>query len=571
MKRFYLFFLLIPVLFFSQGENDNWYFGYYDAVNFSGSVPLLLTNSAMSQSIHSSGTVSDSNGNLLFYTSGREVFDRSHQLMTNGTIDQEGFQLAIVKNPGNSDQYYIITTGVDVGTVARYSLVDMSLGGIGSNGQPLGAVLPNYTKVPILDGSFNEILNARGVTIVPHGDGSSYWILIVSGFRMYAYHLSGTGLNPIPIISDFSFAPFYTVYNGISIKASPQLDACNNFSHYLSITYANSNSGENGSFVKSFNNSNGQFTADYELSIASIKPLYTEFNQNAKILYIGRQGQGVSLNSTLYAVDLSNSYNGNVTYNNINFSQIDAPNAYGINTIQRNKNGDIYFNKMYGNFLCKIINPDVYGQSSVDLQNLGIINIFVGSTNNLPQLVPTLIQNPALFCLSTINLNSTELNAIHTYHAANNIITENNYSVETGQNIVMKAGINIELLPNTFINNGANYVAEIEDCNECFETAKSNLLKQNKMYLDLDRKIMYDKGLQTDIKEITVYPNPANDILNINSKEKIKSIVIYDLSGKRLKTPRPTNKVDVSTLPVGTYLINVETKDGISTEKFIKK
>lgn len=31
------------------------------------------------------------------------------------------------------------------------------------------------------------------------------------------------------------------------------------------------------------------------------------------------------------------------------------------------------------------------------------------------------------------------------------------------------------------------------------------------------------------------------------------------------------DKVDVRSLPAGTYLINIETKDGISTEKFIKK
>ncbi len=72
-------------------------------------------------------------------------------------------------------------------------------------------------------------------------------------------------------------------------------------------------------------------------------------------------------------------------------------------------------------------------------------------------------------------------------------------------------------------------------------------------------------------KQLTVYPNPTSDILNIKTDSKVNAVSVVDMSGRSIKVKLDGDKVDVSTLPVGTYLINVETKDGISTEKFIKK
>lgn len=70
---------------------------------------------------------------------------------------------------------------------------------------------------------------------------------------------------------------------------------------------------------------------------------------------------------------------------------------------------------------------------------------------------------------------------------------------------------------------------------------------------------------------ISIYPNPTSDILNIKTDSKINSVSVFDISGKNLNVKQDGNKVDVRSLPAGAYLINVETIDGISTEKFIKK
>jgi len=67
-KNIFLSFVLnlVFITTFAQGENDNWYFGNKAALNFSNTVPTVINNSAMN-SLEGCGSISDSNGNLLFY------------------------------------------------------------------------------------------------------------------------------------------------------------------------------------------------------------------------------------------------------------------------------------------------------------------------------------------------------------------------------------------------------------------------------------------------------------------------------------------------------------------------
>jgi len=69
----------------------------------------------------------------------------------------------------------------------------------------------------------------------------------------------------------------------------------------------------------------------------------------------------------------------------------------------------------------------------------------------------------------------------------------------------------------------------------------------------------------------TVYPNPTSDFLNIKSDQKISKIEIYDMSGKLVQTSKMNNeKVSVSKLPKGNYLLKIQTENGVVTSKFIK-
>ena len=75
---------------------------------------------------------------------------------------------------------------------------------------------------------------------------------------------------------------------------------------------------------------------------------------------------------------------------------------------------------------------------------------------------------------------------------------------------------------------------------------------------------------QTD-KNVTLYPNPAKDLLHFS--EEVSAVKITDLSGKDVRQYNVSGKsVDVSQLPTGIYLISISTKEGkLLRKKMIKE
>lgn len=91
------------------------------------------------------------------------------------------------------------------------------------------------------------------------------------------------------------------------------------------------------------------------------------------------------------------------------------------------------------------------------------------------------------------------------------------------------------------------------------------ILKYN---LNLD--VLSTVDVSTEKASILVYPNPAVDVVYIESKN-MKNATIYDMAGKKL-LESTTNKLNVSALPKGVYIIKIVTSDNkIFGKKFIKK
>jgi Secretion system C-terminal sorting domain len=75
---------------------------------------------------------------------------------------------------------------------------------------------------------------------------------------------------------------------------------------------------------------------------------------------------------------------------------------------------------------------------------------------------------------------------------------------------------------------------------------------------------------------ITLFPNPAKDRININTKQGInlKSIEIFNMLGQLVMAiPNKSNErsVDISSLSSGQYMVKVNTDKGISHSKFVKE
>lgn len=77
-----------------------------------------------------------------------------------------------------------------------------------------------------------------------------------------------------------------------------------------------------------------------------------------------------------------------------------------------------------------------------------------------------------------------------------------------------------------------------------------------------------------DNRVISVYPNPANDVLNIAFADDLKSVEIYNTLGQKVNAQYPNKKeirLDISGLQPGVYFVKINTATKQQTVKIIKE
>ena len=77
------------------------------------------------------------------------------------------------------------------------------------------------------------------------------------------------------------------------------------------------------------------------------------------------------------------------------------------------------------------------------------------------------------------------------------------------------------------------------------------------------------------LNSITLYPNPANDVINVQcTMNNVKSVEVTDVYGKVINTLTVTDnptQINVSGLASGIYFVRVTTEEGVVTKSFVKK
>ena len=218
MKYYYLLFifLFLTIPSFGQKEAAIWYFGNNAGLDFNSGSPVALTNGKL---VTKEGctTISDKNGNLLFYTDGRVVYNKNHQIMPNGFgllgHNSSTQSAIIVPKPNNPNIYYIFTVDQPLPANAddnplndldppnnglNYSQVDMTLN------NNLGDVVITEKNIPLItynpnDSEETKYKCSEKVTAVQHGDGISFWVITHFINNFYSFKISTQGVNKIPV------------------------------------------------------------------------------------------------------------------------------------------------------------------------------------------------------------------------------------------------------------------------------------------------------------------------------------------------------------------------------------
>jgi hypothetical protein len=87
-----------------------------------------------------------------------------------------------------------------------------------------------------------------------------------------------------------------------------------------------------------------------------------------------------------------------------------------------------------------------------------------------------------------------------------------------------------------------------------------------------DDIIVSERNISRD-NELHIYPNPATDILRIDSPSEIKLIRLYDIQGHLLSEISCNSKnfeIDLHILPAGIYILRVVTSEKTYSEKILK-
>jgi hypothetical protein len=199
---------------FAQKETNVWYFGSRAGLDFNSGTPVALTDGMMSTS-EGCATIADGAGNLLFYTNGVYVWNRTHHQMPNGFRlmgHRSSTQSAIiVPRPGNNNQYYIFTTDLQSQSYGlRYNLVDMTRDG--GNGDVIEKNV--YLTSPITE----------KITAVHHRNQRDIWVIVHlwNSDSFVAYLVTDKGVGKKPVMTQIGNAHRGKGTGAIgSMKASP--------------------------------------------------------------------------------------------------------------------------------------------------------------------------------------------------------------------------------------------------------------------------------------------------------------------------------------------------------------
>ncbi|MEP1489519.1 MAG: T9SS type B sorting domain-containing protein [Algibacter sp.] len=409
--------LLFSLTIYGQKEANNWYFGENSGIQFNSDGSTSNLTSGQLNTVEGCATISDSDGNLLFYTDGITVWNKQHTPMPNANGltgnglfgDPSSTQSAIiVPKPEDANIYYIFTVDTssrddDPDFGFNYSTVDLSLDG------GLGDVLTTSKNINLLEDSSEKIS-----AVLKDCVSKSIWVITfasATGLKsttnfnefntFYAYEVSTTGVSTAPEKSTFPIS--IDDYRGY-LKLSPD---------GTKLACANSTG---GLYLYDFDPATGKVSNQLPINInfstfgKPQSPYGVEFSQNNEFLYISSY---YNTPQDLF-LDASSQYGALLQYNltdiDINGSEVvlDHRQMYR-GALQLGPNGKIYraMNTTYtvGQPYLSVINTPNNAGLDCDYRH-NAMTLARNSTQGLPPFITS-------FFSEKINITQKETNSTY--------------------------------------------------------------------------------------------------------------------------------------------------------------
>ncbi|KGO83018.1 gliding motility-associated-like protein [Flavobacterium cauense R2A-7] len=508
MKPLYCFmlYLLFTITCSAQGEANNWYFGSGAGIKFMPDGSVVPLSGGLLFTFEGCSSISNANGDLLFYSDGKTVWDRNHVIMPNGNYnagtgllgDPSSTQSAIiVPKPGNPDIYYIFTVdephhenaavfpdqNTDVtpdqddgfNNGLNYSVVDLSVTGTnGSIGDITQRNVYLVTYNPLNNGEVAYKCSEK-ITAVKNNNGSGYWVLTHFVNKFYAFKVNNSGVDPNPVISTIN--PFVSI-NGYRKNSIGYLKSSPNgrkiaiaHSQLGSITGGTEGNGQ--IILYDFDNTTG-IVSNQNTLVTGGNPYGIEFSADSKKLY-ATNGINNNLSSQLLQFDLTTAP--------INQVVIDQSNSTA-GALQLGPNKKIYranfsTQSNIDTHLGVINNPETAGLGC-NYQQLGVELVYGTSALGLPPFItsvfntsiavtniclgdPTTFSIPANPNLESIQWDfgdgnsSSQLSPTHTYstpgnYTVNVTVTVNGSPVSNEQVVTIHETPVAHPIPNQTLN-----------------------------------------------------------------------------------------------------------------------
>lgn len=336
--------MFVPTRLVAQRELDNWHFGDKCGISFANGQPIAHKNSDM-KAIFGCSSMSDQDGNLLFYTNGKSVWNYNDQIMENGddinakaSLITGSSRVLIIPLPYSKSIYYIYSINRNSDSL-YYAIIEMDA----NDGR--GKVISKQKAVTKVFSTHLAAVQAEKM----------YWLIVSNpnGDGLSSFRFDKNGIDFVPIKSSFD----------LGILSTGGAIASNTGGSQIALTTVN------GFGLMDFNLSSG---VAKDLIIVDSQYYY---NGYTKKIYVGAYGVAFSpnnkflyttvfdnnrvsdLTSGLYQYELTSLNKASIRQSEVVLDQRDYWGYADIKT----KGDSTYLNVQSSDFLGLIKNPNQQG------------------------------------------------------------------------------------------------------------------------------------------------------------------------------------------------------------------